>query len=163
MTLPQSPSSQILSLCTLFFVGLLMTSCTDENQPYFQGYIEGEYLFVSSALAGKLETLLVSRGKQVTQSTPLFILDQAFEQAAVAEAEQGVKRAENRMADISKGLRPSELRALEAKLKQALAAYDLSRIEFDRRNKLLQTKVISKKCSTGQKQIWNEMQLLLLN
>lgn len=141
---PKSQSFYILSFCTLLFVGLLATSCSKEKQTSLQGYVEGEYLLVSSPLAGTLETLSVRRGDQVDQGAPLFSLEQNFELAAVTEVEQGVRRAENRLADITKGLRPSELAALEAKLQQAQAAYDLSRIEYERRQKLLQSKVISK-------------------
>lgn len=133
--------------CLHLFLLLLLvslTGCREETQPYFQGYIEGEFLLISSPLAGKLEVLSVSRGEQVNTATQLFTLEQALEQAAVVEAEQGVRRSENRLADISKGLRPSELAALEAQLKQAEAAYDLSVIELERRQKLLETKVIAK-------------------
>lgn len=142
--LPKSKYFHISLLCILIFVGTLTISCTDQEDDFFQGYVEGEFLLVSSPLAGKLVTLSVNRGKQVDAETSLFTLEKVFEQAAAAEAEQGVRRAENRLADISKGLRPSELAALEAQLKQTEAAYDLSRIEFERREKLLETKVISK-------------------
>ena len=134
------PYIRLLLLCIL--VGL--AGCSEENHPYFQGYVEGEYLLVSSPLAGKLETLSASRGKSVARNTPLFSLDQTFEQAAVSEAEQGLHRAENRLADITKGMRPSELAAIEAKLQQREAAYDLSKMEYDRREKLFRSKVIAK-------------------
>jgi HlyD family secretion protein len=77
-------------------------------------------------------------------NNPLFTLDQTLETAAVAEAEQGLHRAENHFANITKGLRPSEIQAIEAKLEQAKATYNLTKIEYKRREQLLEQKVIAK-------------------
>ena len=128
----------------LFFIGVLAVSCSESHSSAFQGYIEGEYLLVSSPLAGKLEQLSVSRGMNVAAGDSLFALDQTFEKAAFSEAKQILKRSENRLADLSKGLRPSELAAIRARLEQAKASRDLSRTEFDRRTKLFEKKAIAK-------------------
>jgi HlyD family secretion protein len=135
--LPHLISLALLSFC------VLTTGCMEEQRNSFQGYVEGEYLLVASPLAGDLETLSVSRGQTVAESDPLFSLDQAFEAAAVSEARQGLYRAEKRLADISKGLRPSELAALQARLDQARASLNLSRAEYERRKKLLRQRVVS--------------------
>ena len=142
--IPSNKQPGLLFLCLLVLTLSLLPGCTREQEKFFQGYVEGEYLQVSSPIAGTLETLSVSRGSRVNKDAPLFTLEQSFEMAAVQEAEQGVRRAENRLADITKGLRPSELEALEAQLKQAQAAYDLSKLEFERREKLYKAKVIAK-------------------
>ncbi len=134
----------------LLFVLLLILSCLinfgcrEKQHNYFQGYVEGEYLHVSSPIGGKLELLSVSRGMTVAANDPLFTLDKTLETAAVAEAEQGLRRAENRLANIRKGLRPSEIDAIKAKREQAQASFDLARIEYERREQLLQQKVIAK-------------------
>ncbi len=140
---PKNTPLLIFLICLLVFTSALTTSCKKEQHNFFQGYVEGEYLMVASSLAGRLETLSVSRGQNVAKGNPLFSLDQIFETAAVSEARQGLRRAENRLADISKGLRPSELAALRAKLDQAAASLNLSRAEFERRKKLQQQKVIA--------------------
>lgn len=130
------------ALCWLltFFA---LAGCSDGPADYFQGYVEGEYLYVSSPLGGKLETLSVSRGAAVNAGQPLFVLEQEFERAAVAEAEQGLHQAENRLADLSKGQRPSEIAALEAKLAQARAAAEQAITEYARRDVLLKQKAIA--------------------
>jgi len=69
---------------------------------------------------------------------PLFTLDRTVEAAAVAEAEQGLRRAENQLADLTKGLRSSEIEAIEARRKQAQAVYDLAVIQYERSRQLLE-------------------------
>ena len=130
-------------LCFLLLF-LFISSCSETPTDYFQGYVEGEYVLVASPLAGRLESLPVSRGQSVPRGEPLFVLEHAREQAAVSEAEQGVARAENILADLGKGKRPSEISAIEARLQQARASYDLSRDEFERRQSLFRTDSLPK-------------------
>lgn len=61
---------------------LLLAACGDRPQDRFQGYVEGEFVYVASPLAGQLETLSVQRGQQVTTGQPLFALDETAEKAA---------------------------------------------------------------------------------
>ncbi|MDW7772239.1 MAG: HlyD family efflux transporter periplasmic adaptor subunit [Desulfobulbaceae bacterium] len=128
----------------LLLVGVLAAGCSENNSTSFQGYIEGEYMLVSSPLAGRLEQLSVRRGMQVNAGDVLFALDRSFEQAAVKEAEQLLRRAENRLADLLKGQRPTELDAIRARLEQAQASLDLSRTEYARRSILFEQKVVSR-------------------
>ena len=129
-------------LCVLLLAALPVSSCTEKSTDYFQGYVEGEYVLVSSPLAGRLELLAVSRGQDVARGQQLFVLEHDREQAAVSEAGQGVTRAENILADLEKGKRPTEISALEASLKQAQATYNLARDEFERRQSLFRQDLI---------------------
>jgi HlyD family secretion protein len=122
---------------------LALAGCSNGPEDYFQGYVEGEYLYVSSPLGGRLDALAVSRGAAVSAGQPLFVLEQEYERAAVAEAEQVLRQAENRLADLSKGQRPSEIAALEAKLAQARVAAELAGKEHGRRDVLLKQKAIA--------------------
>jgi HlyD family secretion protein len=67
-----------LSLAILFISG-----CSDSPQDRFQGYVEGEFVYVASPLAGQLESLQVRRGDQVKAGEPLFALDETAEKAAL--------------------------------------------------------------------------------
>ena len=132
---------RFLSCCLLAL--LTLAGCSNGPADYFQGYVEGEYLYVSSPLAGRLDTLSVSRGAVVSAGQPLFVLEQGYERAAVAEAEQNLRQAEKRLADLRKGQRPSEIAALEAKLAQARTAAELAVKEYARRDLLLKQKAIA--------------------
>jgi len=128
----------------LLFWMVAAAGCSKSSQGYFQGYVEGEYVYVASPLAVQLEELAVSRGMMVKAADHLFTLEHSAEAAAVAEAEQQVQRAESLVADLTKGKRPTEIAAIAAKLDQAKSSYSLARVEFERRQKLYETKSIPK-------------------
>lgn len=120
----------------LIFFG---TGCKPAPSGRLSGYIEGEYVYIASPLAGRLEKLSVARGSEVKKGAPLFTLESVAEQAAHDEAQRRLAQAKANLADLKKGSRPSELAALEAQLKQAKAALTLSIEQFDRQQKLITT------------------------
>lgn len=65
---------------------LLLGSCRDRPNNRFQGYVEGEFVYVASPLAGQLESLQVRRGDQVKAGDPFFALDETVEKAALDQA-----------------------------------------------------------------------------
>jgi HlyD family secretion protein len=77
---------------------LLLGGCSDPPQNRFQGYVEGEFVYVASPLAGQLETLSVQRGQQVTAGQPLFALDEAAEKAAREQIEAALALSEAELA-----------------------------------------------------------------
>ncbi|MBU0674009.1 MAG: HlyD family efflux transporter periplasmic adaptor subunit [Proteobacteria bacterium] len=131
-----------LATLSLFLLSL-STGCGQSKNDHYQGYVEGEYQQIAAPLAGQLETLSVRRGMRVAAGDPLFILEHVLESAGVAEAEQGVARATSQLTDLTKGKRPSELKALESHLAQAEAAQVLAQKEFDRLEKLVREQSVS--------------------
>jgi HlyD family secretion protein len=73
---------------------LLLQSCSDPPQNRFQGYVEGEFVYVASPLAGQLEALSVQRGQHVTAGQPLFALDETAEKAAREQIEAALVLSE---------------------------------------------------------------------
>jgi HlyD family secretion protein len=108
---------------------LAFTGCARPGPPAWQGYLEGEFVYVAAPLSGQLETLSVEKGTQVAAGAPLF----ALERSAELDAEQ---QAAARLADLRKGQRPTELDALEAHLAQARATAKLSSRELARQKEL---------------------------
>jgi HlyD family secretion protein len=104
-----------------------------------QGYIEGEFVYVAAPLPGALEKLQVQRGAQVKVGDPLFVLESVAEKAARDEAEPRLLQARANLEDAKKGKRPSEISSIEAQLKQAQAALELSEKELVRAENLLRT------------------------
>lgn len=71
---------------TILLVALLVTACGRSAKVRVQGYVEGEFVYVSSQLAGPLQSLQVQRGAQVKAGDPLFELDRTMEKAALDQA-----------------------------------------------------------------------------
>jgi HlyD family secretion protein len=87
------PNYQRIRLVAISLV-VFLTSCGDPSTDRFQGYVEGEFVYVASPLAGQLDTLSVQRGQQVTSGQPLFALDETAEKAARDMAEAAVTLSE---------------------------------------------------------------------
>ena len=77
---------------------LFLSGCSDPSKDRFQGYVEGEFVYVASPLAGQLEILSVQRGQQVTTGQPLFALDETAEKAAREQIEAALVLSEAELA-----------------------------------------------------------------
>ena len=73
---------QLLRAAGALMLLLLVGGCSDPPKNRFQGYVEGEFVYVASPLAGQLDALSVQRGEQVTAGQSLFGLDETAEKAA---------------------------------------------------------------------------------
>lgn len=122
---------------------LLLAGCNRAPADRWQGYFEGEFVYVAAPLAGRLEHLLVQKGARVEAGTPLFALEQAAERASLRESTERLHQAQARAQDLRKGSRPSELASLEARLAQAHTAAELSRLELERATRLHDTHVLA--------------------
>jgi HlyD family secretion protein len=134
------------SLARIAILGALilaLAGCRPQEVGGWQGYLEGEFVHVASPLGGRLERLTVQKGARVEAGAPLFTLEHASERAAQREAADRLRSAQARLADLKKGLRPSELTALEARIEQARAAAELSKRELERVNGLFKTGTIA--------------------
>jgi HlyD family secretion protein len=123
----------------LAFAVAALGGCSRPAPSGYQGYLEGEFVYVSSPLAGRLETLAVQKGTRVPQGAPLFVLERSSELAAQREAADRLRAAQARWEDLKKGSRPSELATLDARLEQATAAAELSKRELARQEALFKT------------------------
>jgi HlyD family secretion protein len=85
-------------LSLLVFAGALLAGCSGNSPNQFQGYIEGEYVYVASPLGGALTNLAVARGDQVKAGQLLFALERDSEAAALDEAKKNVALAKANLA-----------------------------------------------------------------
>lgn len=103
-----------------------LPACDKAADSAWQGYVEGEFVSLAAPYAGQLLKLHVRRGDQVTAGQPIFALEQENERAARLEAEERLRTAEARLANLRARKRPDEIAALRAELKNAHAALALS-------------------------------------
>jgi len=110
----------------------VLPACNNHPQGVNQGYVEGDYLYVSSTQGGKIVMVRVNKGDRVQKDALLFELDPEPEQSRYLEAEGRYHAAEALFRDKTKGLRPPELAAIEASISRAEAALTYSQKEFER-------------------------------
>jgi HlyD family secretion protein len=59
----RTPSLPRYALPVAAVLGLsLLAACGKRDDAVYQGYVEGEYLYIASSEAGRLDTLSVQRG-----------------------------------------------------------------------------------------------------
>ena len=94
--------------------------CTPQAETY-QGYVEGEFVYMASSQAGQLVDLAVQRGQTVAADAVLFTLEAQNEIDAVSQAMHQLEAAQSQYADLLTGKRPQEVHVTEAQLAQARA------------------------------------------
>ncbi len=114
---------------TLAFV---LTGCSGSRTGSYQGYVEGEFLYLSSSQPGHLEHLSVARGQQVKSNAQLFTLEATEEKAEQHQAQHQLATAEAQFADLQSGKRPPELAVIHAQLLQAEASAQKSALQRQR-------------------------------
>ncbi len=119
---------------------LFLPGCAGDKSIQWQGYVEGDFVYVSPPLAGRIDELAVRKGDQIEAGALLFRLEDGLEQARLAEAGGNLARAEGALYDLEKGARPSEIAALEARLHKALEAERLAELQLTRQRELLAKK-----------------------
>lgn len=127
----------------ILLAATLLGGCDRPKSAAWQGYLEGEFVYVGAPVAGRLDELAVKKGERVQVGQRLFVLEQASEQATLREAGERLRALQARVADLKKGLRPSEIAAVESRLEQARTAADLSKRELDRQRELFETRAIA--------------------
>jgi HlyD family secretion protein len=114
----------------------LAAGCERQRPNWTQGYVEGEFVYVASPLAGALESLKAQRGMNVHTGDLLFTLDSDSERDEQDLAAWQVRQAAANLDDANEGKRPSEIDSVAAQLKRAQAALKLSETELSRQEQL---------------------------
>jgi HlyD family secretion protein len=128
-----------LAVCTL-----LGSACSDQRKTGWFGYAEGDYVYVSSPIGGRLEQVFVRPGQNVAQGANLFTLESENEAAARDEAAARLNTAQAQLADLAKGRRAEELAVARAQLAQAQAQALLARKALERQQQLVAQGFVAK-------------------
>jgi HlyD family secretion protein len=131
------------NLILIVLAAAFITGCSRNSPDEFQGYVEGEYIYVAPPLGGALTSLAVARGDTVKAGQLLFALERESEASAIRQAEKNLAQAQSQLDDLTKGKRPTEIASLEAQLQQAQANLKLANDQLTRREQLGGASVIS--------------------
>lgn len=118
----------------------------DEEKPVvFQGYMEGNLVYMASEESGRIERLAVEAGDQVSEGQLLFALESSVQIAQRNETAARLRQAEAQLANLKAAQqRPEQIAVLEAQVERARANLDLSKNEFERQKALYQKGISAK-------------------
>ena len=122
---------------------LVLQSCRFHESNRYQGYVDADFLLMGSPLSGVLRSLHVERGQSISSGTLIFELDRISEEAGEDEARNQLEHAEAALENLRKGLRPSEIAALDARLERAGSDLRFAESALKRREALAKTQFIS--------------------
>lgn len=126
-------SVPLLSLGAFF----LFSGCNEKTAATWSGYAEGEYVYISAPLGGRLDNINVQAGQQVNKDSVLFALDAEVENAALGEANARLQNATAQASNAEKGRRSEEIAVTQAQLASAQAQAALAKQELARQQQLV--------------------------
>ncbi len=127
---------------TLFFLMLFYYIFFHTPSILFQGYVEGENLYLASPFEGKLVKKHVARGQSVHRNEILFQIDpipEALEEKRLMSVKQ---EAEHIRADLEKPRRAPEIDALENQVRIAEVNLSLANLRLKRYSELYQKQAV---------------------
>ena len=118
----------------------------DEEKPVaFQGYMEGNLVYMAPEESGRIERQEVEAGDQVSEGQLLFALESSVQIAQRNETEARLRQAEAQLANLKAALqRPEQIAVLKAQEARTRAQLELSRNEFERQQTLFQRGISAK-------------------
>src|SRR3990167_7590044 len=122
---------------------LCLFACSKHHSTHALGYIEGRYVYLSSAVSGQLIQLNVQKGQTVSANQLAFQLDPQPEYSELQNAQAQLTVAQQDLENLKLGERATILKKLQAQVDQVQANLIYSTKTFDRYTKLRQTHVIS--------------------
>jgi HlyD family secretion protein len=132
----------LLKLLFIVSMSLCLYGCNSGET--IQGYVEGDYSYLASAVSGNLVQLLVDRGFQVKAGQHLFTLDPQPESDKLVEAKSDLEDAQQNLANLQKGQRQTVIESLEAQRDQVTATLGLNKKTYERYASLYKTHAIDK-------------------
>jgi HlyD family secretion protein len=127
-----APICRTSLFATAGLLTVVVAGCSGSSARSYQGYVEGEFLYLASSQPGRLERLAATRGQEVGQGTLLFTLEATEEKAAQQQAQEQLAAAEAQHADLETGKRAPEVAVVRAQLAQAQAAAQKSALQRER-------------------------------
>jgi HlyD family secretion protein len=128
----------------LAFFSCILISCGQQSQDHYQGYVEGELIFLTSPYSGVLEKLFVKRGETVKKGALIFKLAQYPEILKIKEAEAELTQSKKVHQDLQNPRRSPEIAAIHEEIEQIDAKIKLAQLQVERFRKLYEKNAASK-------------------
>jgi len=131
---------------TTWFATLLATLLPgfgEDPTPVYNGYVEAEYVYAAPSVTGRIHSLSVTEGQEITAGTFLFNIDASQQRAALRAANARVAQAEANLRNLETGSREQEIAVIRATLAEARAQQTLARSTLARTESLLARELVS--------------------
>lgn len=125
-------SSRLVQCAVIIMVISLVSACDRSDRTSYQGYVEGENVYLASPYSGVLVKKLIERGQTVKQGLVLFRLDENPEVLMVQEHEAELAQAKKVLADLQQPRRPAEIKAIQEQIEQTDAQLKLAELRMKR-------------------------------
>jgi HlyD family secretion protein len=132
-----------LHLLPVAVLALVSVACSEEKVAGYQGYIEGEYVYLAAPQAGYLKSLDAARGSRVEAGQAIFAIATDPDAQVLAEAEAKAGSAREKVENLKEPRRPPEIAALEANLQAALSSHRLARTRLSQQESLARSEFVS--------------------
>lgn len=127
-----------------FLLLSLLTGCNDHDTVGFQGYVEGENIYLASPNSGKLISLAVKRGELVKKNQFLFQLDPEPQSLVMEQYKDAIDEANHLLKDLMNPSRTPEISAIQAQIEQVDADLQLAKVRVHRYQELQDKNAIDK-------------------
>lgn len=124
-------------------LALLAVGCDKDVETGYQGYVEGEYLYLAAPQAGYLKSLDAARGSRVSAGQAVFAIAADPDALALVEAEAKAGSAREKVENLKEPRRAPEIATLEANLQAAQANQRLALTRLRQQESLARAKYVS--------------------
>ncbi|HJW26965.1 MAG TPA: HlyD family efflux transporter periplasmic adaptor subunit [Rhodocyclaceae bacterium] len=124
-------------------LAVALAACGNGQPPAYQGYVEGEFVYLAAPQSGYLKSLDLPRGSRVQAGQAVFAVAADPDSDALAEAEARADSARERVENLREPRRQPEIGALEANLRAAEASFALARTRLARQEALARQNFVS--------------------
>ncbi|MDE2585807.1 MAG: HlyD family efflux transporter periplasmic adaptor subunit [Betaproteobacteria bacterium] len=131
------------TLLAILLAATFLSACSRDENSTYQGYVEGEYLYLAAPQAGYLKSLDAPRGTRVTAGQVLFAIATDPDAQALAEAEARAGSAREKVENLKEPRRAPEIAALEAQVGAASAALRLAETQLGQQQALARQHFVS--------------------
>lgn len=108
-----------------------------ERTGVFLGYVEGDLLYIGPNEGERIASLAVDAGSVVAKGDPLFHMETPLLDRQRAEAAARIAQMEAQLDNLKASMnRPEQIAVLQAAVDRAQAAYDLSKVDYQRQKAL---------------------------
>ena len=130
----------LIAACAVAFAGWWFFLRPHAAQPVeWQGYAEADFIKPGPTQQGLITQVHVARGDRIAKGAPLFDQDDADDRAAADQIARQLAQAEDQLANLESGGKPTEIQQAEANLADAEAARDKTQADLARNQSLLKT------------------------